>query len=398
LAESTDVTYALKGLYLTEDEGDYAVAFHMSKSNVHYFASEFDQINSPLLVNHVRPKITATDLLIITQNQFIESLTAYINDKQSQGMRVQVVDVESLYLYYGDSNHDPKAIKEFIKQSNKLNPLSYVMLVGSDQYDYKNHLNSSAYSVVPTFYRDTGSGIYYAPTDTPFVDLDNDFIAEIAIGRLPVNSVTELENLLAKITSYQSNEHTKELIVTDNVDAFNFSAIAEQLAINSPLEVQIVNSYEEGVTQANAQLLTALNSGVDFVNWIGHSSSTRWSRDNIFDIADVNALQNPSAIFFQLGCWNTYFVDPINQNLANALLQKETYGAVATIGSSTYTKTDGEKKLAMYFNEYINNQPSPTIGKALNYALKQYGANNPERKDILLGYQLLGDPTMVVRR
>lgn len=397
LAENNNKTSLLLGANITAQHGQIALEFINRVQDSHVYISQWNEINTPALLNSSKPQLDATDYLIITQSDFQPFLIDYVNSKQSQGLKVTVVDVNSIYAHYGQVANDPDAIKAYIQTLNGIKPLSYVMLVGSDQYDYKNYLDTQAYSIVPTFYRHTGDGIHHAPTDTPFVDLDNDNVADIAIGRLTVNNSDELVNVLNKIQNYQSQEHKNELFITDNVDVEIFNSMTERLSSNTQNDVQIIDTGVVGIEQANNDLIDALNNGTDYVNWIGHSSPTRWSRDNVFDIDDVDTLENSPAIFYQLGCWNSYFVDPVKQNLANALLQKADFGAVATIGSSTYTKTDGEISLAQYFKGYINNNENPTIGKALNYAFKQYSILNPDRKDILLGYQLLGDPSMLVK-
>jgi len=397
ITESVQGTYLLDGARKREVNGTYAFDFYNRIKNSHVYLAQWDDIYQPMIRVNNKPEIKPLDYLIVTKNEFIPYLSDYVNQKQAQGLKTMVIDTESIYAHYGSIHNHPNSIKTYINELNRHYPLSYVMVVGSDQYDYKNHLNSDAYSIVPTFYRNTGSGINHAPTDVPYVDFNNDNTANIPIGRLMVNNIQELNNVLQKIQNFQNSFHDTELYISDNIDSENFVAMVEYLSGLSSNNLHHINAYDLGVEQANLDLINALNSGTDFVNWIGHSSASRWSRDNVFDIDDVNLLHNSPAVFFQLGCWNSYFVDPINQTLANSLLQKQNYGAVATIGSSTYTKTDGEKLLAQYYNEFINNNNQVTIGQALNYAFNKYAINNPDRKDILLGYQLLGDPTMLVK-
>ncbi|MFK8010983.1 MAG: C25 family cysteine peptidase [Marinicellaceae bacterium] len=396
LAKNDKGTFLLEGAATTKTNGLYTFDFYNQLPHSDVYISQWNKLYEPQIVHLDKPKIKATDLLIVTQDKFIPYLSEYINQKESQGLKTMAIDVNTIYAHFGNINQHPEAIKTYINTLNLKQPLSYVMIVGSDQYDYKNYLDSGAFSIVPTFYRNTGNGINHAPTDVPFVDFNNDNIADIPIGRLTVNSSEELINVVHKLETYQNTNHDQELFVTDNIDAENFIAIADELSQISTLNFQHINAIELGVEQAKSDLIAAINDGADLVNWIGHSSASRWSRDNIFDISDVDLLNNSPAVFFQLGCWNSYFVDPINQTLANSLLQKQDFGAVATIGSSTFTKTDGEKLLALYYKSYLNENKQATIGQAFNFAIKKYAASYPERLDILLGYQLLGDPTMVV--
>ena len=390
VSKNSKATHLLTGI---SNKGNGVIEFSSQDVNSHIYISEFSKINSPELQAISKPVLHATDLLILTKNYLIPKLSSYVEQKQNSGLKVSVVDVDSIYAHYGMTKNDPMAIKNYISKLNSIQAISYVMLVGSDQYDYKNYLNTEAFSLIPTFYKNTGHGIYHAPTDVPYVDFNNDNIADTSIGRLVVNNESQLKNILDKINNYSISNQVQEIIITDNVEVENFQAIAQTLVNEDSL---IIDSFKSGVPSANNQFIDTLNNGSNFVTWIGHSSSSRWSRDNVFSLDDIDRLENNPAIFFQLGCWNSYFVDPNRQSLTSALLQKQDFGAVATIGSSTYTLSGGEELIAKYFKEYRDMHEKPTIGNAFLYAITKFGQTYPDRKDILLGYQLLGDPTMVI--
>ena len=396
-SKTANKTYVLKDAEIRYLRWSLQLHFSNPFESSQIYISELNKTHSPRLLATNSLQYSKTDFLILTRSDFIPFLQNYVSEKQAQGFNVGVFDVDSVITSFSDTYNNPDALKQFIAELHRKNPLQYVMIVGSDQYDYKNYLNTNAVSIVPTFYRNTGDGIHHAPTDVPFVDFDNDDVADIPLGRLIANNTTELQQLLNKISTYNYQNFNSEIFITDNKDSDRFNAIAADLSLQSPLQSNLIRIDELGIEQARQKLIENLNSGSAFVNWIGHSSPTRWSQDNVFDVNNVAELQNPPTVFMQLGCWNSYFVDPIKQYLSGALLQSPNYGAVATIGSSTYTKSDGETEFVKYFKQYINSNRNPTLGKAFNYALKQYAQTNPERKDILLGYQLLGDPTMIVR-
>jgi hypothetical protein len=397
LAQNGQHTHLIKPKVSHMSDGTYRVDFKNKLSDSKIYIYQEDKIYHPEIVVHQEIESKSADILVLTKDFFIKDLDEYKQAKKEQGFNVQIADVDAVIAQLGTTENNPSTLKEYINRLNNKNKLKYVMIVGSDQYDYKNYLETDAISIVPTFYRNTGNGINHAPTDTPYVDFNNDNVADIPIGRLSVNNTQQLSSLINKILAYQPDQFNKEIFVTDNIDHQNFNEMAVQLAQDSSYQTRIIDSHILGIDVANVELISELNNGVGIVNWIGHSSSTRWSRDNIFDIDNVNNLINQPTIFYQLGCWNSYFVDPIKQNLSNALLQKQDHGAVATIGSSTYTLSDGEKLLATYFKEYINSQSNVLLGDAFVYALQKYSQLNPDRLDVLLGYQLLGDPSMRIK-
>ena len=79
-------------------------------------------------------------------------------------------------------------------------------------------------------------------------------------------------------------------------------------------------------------LLETLNEGVGVTMYLGHSSSQEWTEAGLFDVAAAQSLTNPvPTLVVQFGCWNTYYVSPASDTLAQPLLLTDFGGAAASI-------------------------------------------------------------------
>ncbi len=98
----------------------------------------------------------------------------------------------------------------------------------------------------------------------------------------------------------------------------------------------------------------------------------------------------------QWGCWNTYHVSPVNEPLSNRLLLAEDRGAAAVLGAATLTEALSELLLGrlVFRNLAV---PGTTLGEAIPTAKRELAETHPDFTDVILGWTLLGDPTLVVR-
>ncbi|MGB5753154.1 MAG: C25 family cysteine peptidase, partial [Thermoanaerobaculia bacterium] len=100
-------------------------------------------------------------------------------------------------------------------------------------------------------------------------------------------------------------------------------------------------------------------------------------------------------VITQWGCWNTYHVMPTYDTLGHRLLLNDGRGAAAVLGAATLTEALSEQKLGRRLFAQIGSRRQ-RLGKALIDAKKDLALTDPERLDVLLGWTLLGDPTLVV--
>lgn len=344
--------------------------------------------------------------LIIAHPDFIGAeLDQFIQSKANE-YDVVLVDVEQIYAQYSFSNISATALSDYIKFAASEIGIKDVLLVGGDTYDYKNILSSGSISFIPTLYGSTDDLITFAPIDAKYSDIDNDNIPDINIGRFPVRTEQELANLRQKIAAYSNKTYANTVVFAadkfDVSNGYSFKNDAELLISQLPETWQqniSLNSKayvdDDGIAVAKAKITNNINEGVALTSFIGHSGPRDWSFSRMFSFSDANLLVNASSptLVTQWGCWNTYFVSPTEDTMAHAFMLNQNGGAASVLGASTLTKAEHEKDLAQLVLNKLTQQ-NMTLGNAVTQAKREYALTNPEALDVILGWNILGDPSL----
>lgn len=355
------------------------------------------------------------EYLILTHASFKGAALDTLAQLRASNYSVKVVDVAQVYAQFGDTLPSADAIAAYVRHAAQNMGTRFVTLIGSDTYDYKNYANSNSVSFVPTRYAATPGGSLYirqTPSDASYGDVDQDGVPDIAVGRISVRTAAELATVVEKIQDYQAREAYagRILIAADQSDLanginFNDDVVAMIEAIpQADWQNSVRPDFRalpdvDGGARANQKVINAINAGVSVAAYIGHSSQQQWSRATpaVFtanDIAGLNNIDKPT-IVMQWGCWNTYFVDPDGNNMADLLLVGSQAGAATVLGASTLTSSDGEAALGVELNQRMFSK-GKTIGEAVIEAKQALAANKENVSDILLGWQIIGDPALVI--
>jgi hypothetical protein len=384
----------------------YNVQFSGISGEAKYIVIAKDKIATPLLrLSQAKdPSLAATKHLIIAHGNFIGHYLNHYAESTRDDYRI--VDVADIYHLYSDNRPDGEAIKSYIADVAANGELQSVLLVGGDTYDYKNYKGLDSISFVPTIYRATDEIIKFSAVDALFGDVDNNNIPEVAVGRLPVRTVKELNNIIAKSDLYISQKGELSAVLaaddSESLDSYQFATISNQL-VNQLTEdnwsVSTAYLDEKSIDQSRNDIKTAMNDGIRLAIYTGHSSSKRWSFEGLFKNTDVKSLTNIDNPFgvVQWGCWNTYFVDPKEDSLGHEFMLSGKKGAAFVLGASTLTDASQESYFATIFNNYLISSDE-SIGSAMIKAKQEFAANRSlTHKDILWGVTILGDPLLKVK-
>ena len=82
--------------------------------------------------------------------------------------------------------------------------------------------------------------------------------------------------------------------------------------------------------------------------------------------------------------------------MGHTLMLAGTNGGAAVMGATTLTKSSSERALGDLLIPRLT-QPGLTMGQAIQQAKSELAAVHPEMVDVLLGWTLLGDPTIMVQ-
>jgi hypothetical protein len=230
--------------------------------------------------------------------------------------------------------------------------------------------------------------------------VDGDQIPDLAIGRFPVRTSAELEAIINKTLLYAGKDYARTAIfAAGKRDVDSFSDHSDSFIASGFDGWALDRAYLDlmSVPDAKAALIAALNDGVALASFVGHSDATNWTFDPLFTAANAAALTNYDrpTVVTQYGCWNTYFVEPSYNTLAHRFLLSGNQGAAAVLGASTLTKSTSEAALGDLVMPRIVT-PGMTMGDAILQAKHQLAATRPDLPDVLLGWTLLGDPTLII--
>ena len=338
----------------------------------------------------------SVDLLIITPRDFFSAVEQLRATRQSQGLRVAVVDIEDIYDEFSFGQKTPQAIKDFIAFAHfswKKGP-RYLLFVGDACYDPKNYLGFGELDLVPTKLIDT---IFMeASSDDWFADFDGDGVPELAVGRLPVGTGEATERLIAKILGYDESSPPDEmLLVADANDEYDFEGASAELHPLVPGGVRAVdlNRGQMGDAAAKAALLDAIARGQRYVNYTGHGNVNQW-HGNLLTNEDAVVLDNADhlPVFFMMTCLNGYFNDPALDSIAEKLLLNPRGGAVAVWASSGQTLPGGQWLINQEMYRQMFGGPQVRIGDAVR-AAKMATTDI----DVRQTWILFGDPTMTLK-
>lgn len=342
------------------------------------------------------------DMVIITHADFRQSIEPLRLLRQSQGLQVIVADVEDVYDEFSFSTHSPQALKDFLllaKNQWQTAP-HYLLLVGDGTADPRNFLGFGSVDLVPTIMVD--ATYTEAASDDSLADFDNDGLAEMAVGRLPVKTAQEATLIVNKILLYEqaSAGDTKQrgaVMVSDQSDSsYDFVSFTNQVRASLPpdMSVLFVNRADGDTQTVHNAIINAINQGPGVVNFLGHGSVGVWTGAPLLSIEDALLFTNSQrpSIFVMMTCLNGSFVEVGTESLAEAIIKAPNGGGVAVWASSGLTIPYGQVDISKKFYEELFSGQSARIGDAAKIAKVETTDMDIRRLSIFFG-----DPAMRFR-
>ncbi len=356
--------------------------------------------NSPSTLSNTA---NSANMLIISYKDWMSQANDWANYRRGQGMSVEVADVEDVYDEFSFGAFSSDAIEEYLKYAynNRQTKPDYVLLIGDATYNPRGYTTAATppveYNFIPTkmvetIYLETGS-------DEALADFNNNGLAAIPIGRIPVHEAQVVTDVLNKVTIYEQNVATQNLsrgvlFASDLPNGYDFAGVNTRLRSQLPANTPSV-MVNKGDTNGRARLLEEMNTGKFLVNYSGHGNTAAWSASpTFFGNADVANLSNGNnlSIFTMLTCLNGYFIQTPD-SLAELLLSKKTGGAVAAWASSGETTPDIQEIMATRFFNKLGGDNTMRLGDLI----KDAKTTIPGGRDVRLSWALLGDPALKVR-
>jgi len=336
----------------------------------------------------------APRMLIITHDNFYESILPLAEWKNRQGIVTKVIKTSDLGDRRLPTDIQDK-VKELVVKDSVSNYYDYLLLVGDVAY-------------IPAF-----SGVYNALNDHSYSTINsNDFLPDIMVGRFSVNTVDECDIYVNKVINYERNlfgndstswlKNATVAASNDKLDDKHGRHLYAEFKNHGFNKVDDLRASNYQFTNYN--IANALNEGRSWMFYIGHGDETAWLTTGTFSKSTIEnnlTYTNTLPAIVSVACLNADLDYKFGESFGERWMNiGENKGAIAFIGSTELTPFYYSDTLGKYaLLGYLNGE-AETFGEALVYGkLKMYEAfpnNNPNGQTLetMQHFMVLGDPTI----
>jgi len=344
------------------------------------------------------------DYVVITHRDFRLALDPLLALRQSQGLSVAVEDVAAIYDAL-DGRPTAEAIRAYLATAYATwNPRpAYVLLVGDGVFDLRRYQPDSLPTFIPPYLADVDPFTDETAADNRYVAVQgNDALPDMALGRLPVNSLAEAQAVVSKIVQAETNPapgawNSVVAFLSDNADeAGNFPATSQAMAatyIAPPFTAQQL-LVSQPITPTYQAVLARWNAGAGLMLYNGHASVRQLAAERAFHADDVAGLTNAGRlpVALHMTCFTGMYHLRTGTGLDERLVRQPNSGAVAVWGSTSLGVANGHDELANGFLQALFVQRQPMIGAAALAGKARLAGSQVSGQDLLDTFNLLGDP------
>ena len=342
---------------------------------------------------------TPEHLLIVNAQVFAASapLTQFVNAKTAQGFTVTT--------YTAAVGTERTVIKNYIKSVYESStPPDYLLVIG----DANMFETAAAADTIP-IWPGSGSIVY---TDLHWVTMDagDDWFADMAFGRWPVRTVSDLQQIVTK-TLYVENENyadptyvKRAMFITGSDPNAAGEAIHDEIIAEYMIPNGIAASKHYTSQGANtAKVLDSFDAGAFLTVYYGHSAFELWS-DPLFTLTDVDALANVNMYPFivSFSCSTTAFPQTIAEpGLHEKFMRVGGKGASATWGSLLVLydwPTTADLYRCLMTSLYTSGirEVGPAVLGAQNLFIAAYGVETRVSRYYAEEMELFADPSLKI--
>jgi hypothetical protein len=364
------------------------------------------------------------NLVIVTHSLFraqADSLAVF--HRTHDNLTVAVVDIDQIINEFGCGQRDVSVVRDFMKvmydKGYPDNSPRYLLLFGVGTYDPKNRITANDNYIPPYESNEyLSTTISYVSDDYFGIMGDTDGNSmngtiDIGIGRLPVSSAEQAQDVLHKIMRYSSlNDSTmadwKNTItfVADDPDSNLHLQQAEQLAdtVKNKYPVFNVNKiYNDayrftpspsGLRSPDCE--TAINkavmNGTAVFSYTGHGGGDGWSATKILTLNDIDNWNNNYRlpVFITASCEFGRFDNPTLPSGGAILITKPNGGGIAIFTTTRLAYAGANIQLTASFFSNLkstNGDANKKMGDLMRI-VKNVNGNNI----FIRNFVLLGDP------
>lgn len=312
------------------------------------------------------------DYIIISHKDFYDKAKDLVEHKALLGFTPVLYQLERVYDEYNYGNESPYAIKNFLKDAYNnwsIRP-EYVVLVGDTKTD-----NS-----VPVIYYQSTGAIGAIIAENWYADVDDDYVLDLALGRLPVSHEDELDSIIAKIKIFdnihEQARNYREAVITGPGSVFRTQAHSYVNTIVPDYfqtdRLYLYDTHETGDFDADIHstdtLVNFINDGLLTINYLGHGGGYTWDT-HVLPYNDFDRFPaNKPFIVNSLTCFSNTFS---NNNAIGEQFIRHPRAAVSVLASTGYGWINSD----YYFFEKLMghmHEGKMSHGRAFRFAMADY--------------------------
>lgn len=398
-----------------------------------YIAFDINQVAAKVeFINKIENQnlhnIFDSELLIVYHPNFEQAAKKIANHRSAfNDINTTIVPVDQVYNEFSSGKTDPTAIRNFARMIYTRDPnFKYLMLVGDGSFDYK-HIRKNEYSnenFIPVYEtKESFSPIESFPTDDFYALLDfqegGNLVGglDIAVGRLPVRTEIEANDLIDKLINYDLNDDSfsdwrlKIGFAGDDEDGNLHMRDADNIAENTRLKFKQFNVEKiyfdafpqvstpggERYPQATAELNNNIFKGLLTLCYLGHGGPKGWAQERVLKLDDIENWDNKNKLplLITATCSFTGFDDPKITSAGELALLKSKTGAIGLFSTVRAVYANQNRRLTQAVFDTIFSKPEGDymrIGEILRRA------KNSNQADTLKvnarKFLLVGDPSL----
>jgi len=391
------------------------------------------------------------DLVIVVPPVFQAAAARLADRRASEGMNVVMVTPQQVFNEFSSGARDATAIKRYMRMlydragmDDALMP-RHLLLVGDGSYNNLS-LNSTNQNFIPTY--QTADGIdpknsytsddYFGLLDETEGEGTGDLV-DIGIGRLPVSSSLQAQEVVTKILAYDrlqllsstgdncsatgdggiADWRNHVLFASDDQEGDVFESVihmeqSDQLARRVEDEHPQLNvdkiyldAYQQVTTpggerypQANQELKDKVQKGTLLVNYVGHGGEVGWAHERFLDNGTINSWSNLDRLplFMTATCEFSRWDDPGRTSAGELVLLNPSGGGIGLMTTTRLAFSGQNFDLARRFYDHVfkevDDQGRPwQLGDTYRETKRSITAAQPSQRNHR-NFSLLGDPSM----
>ena len=368
-------------------------------------------INYQAAMGRYTPLDEEGDLLIICYDNFISSMTDFVNWKKTRGINTTIVGTSTAGSTYS-------AIKTYIQnQYNANNNLTHVLLVGD-------------VAQIPGYSYSGGGSSYSGLGDNAYGQIvGSDIYNDVIIGRFSASSAARVTTQCNRVITYERDLTTSAswLQVGEGI-----SRKENGSGHNSEDDYQHINNirtdllnygyttvYQRyanltGYDGSSATISSDINNGVGIINYANHGQETAWGANQsgyiYYAVSHVNALTNENKLPF---IWSVaclvgkydHSSDCFAEAWMNATNNNNPTGAIGTLMSyisqpwipPMWAQDECVDILVESYSSNIKHTWGGTSINGLMGIFDHYSTSSSEAVGTYQAWIVYGDPSLMLR-